>query len=296
MKKYSRSLVFLAMFLLAVSLASAEDVKVVSPNLQMIESGDKINIQVRGEQNFSGVFQVTDSGEITYPELGLIQVDQMTLDQLRQLLFQKLGSDYLVNPQISVSFEESLSKSVSVAGQVAKPGNYIVTPGLTLLKLVFQVSGLNLEPSKLYVKLIRKDSTGKASTAEIKLDDVVKGAAEDPLVMPGDLISVHLIPEIIEKEKQEKEKKKYAEYVTILGQVRSPGNYEPGEDASLIKVLGEAGGFTPSALTGSVKIVRRSQDGKETIFTVDAGKIMEGRAEDIKLQAGDLIVVPESFF
>lgn len=273
---------------------SAEDVKEASFGLQTIDAGDKVNIQVRGEQNFSGIFEVNEAGMINYPELGPIEARAMTLDGLKKLLVEKLGATYLVNPQIEVSLAESLSKSVTVAGQVAKPGNYILSPGLTLLKLVFQVSGVNLEPSKLYAKLIRKDEKGKNTLDEIMLDDIIKGNRDDVLLRPGDMISVHMVKEL--QEKEQKEKKQYKEYVTILGSVGDPGNYEPGDNPSLIKLIGEAGGFAPSALMGSVKIIRSSADGKETIFTVDAGKIMEGKAEDVKLEAGDLIVVPESFF
>jgi polysaccharide export outer membrane protein len=64
---------------------------------------------------------------------------------------------------------------------------------------------------------------------------------------------------------------------------------------TLISAISLAGGFTRSAATNRVRIVR-VVDGEETTIKVNAGKILKGKEKDILLEPDDVIVVPEAFW
>lgn len=264
-----------------------------------VNTGDKLSIQVYQEPDLSGSFTVDFSGEINYPLLGQIYAQGLSLDELKAFLTERLAAEYLVNPQVKVEFEESPNKSVSVLGQVIKPGNYIYTPNLSLIKLVSQVGGFAPTALTNDIKIVRAASDGSKTTIQVDMDKIIKEASQDFILEPGDIVYVekntqNLMGQIgAGKEDIESPK----DFVTILGQVHSPGNYHLTKDVTLIRVIGQAGGFTPVAATSRIKIVRSEPDsGKQKVIMVNGGKIMDGRAKDVKLEPGDLITVPETYF
>lgn len=263
----------------------------------LIHPGDKLNIQIYQEPDLSGSFTVDEAGEINYPLLGQIYAQGLSLDELKGFLSERLGAEYLVNPQVKVEFEESPNKSVSILGQVVKPGNYIYTPNLSLIKLVSQVGGFTPNALTNEIKIVRTMNDGAKTTLPIDMDKIIKEASQDFVLEPGDIVYVekntqNLMGQIgAGKEDVEGPKA----FVTVLGQVASPGNYHHTRDVTLIRVIGQAGGFTPLAATNRVKIVRATDDAKQKVIMVNAGKIMDGRSADVKLEPGDLVTVPESF-
>jgi polysaccharide export outer membrane protein len=88
--------------------------------------------------------------------------------------------------------------------------------------------------------------------------------------------------------------------VSLVGEVMRPGKYNMPEekDMTLLEAIALAGGFTKDASIGSVKVMRRLENGKQVVIKVNVKDItVKGRKEkDILLQPDDAIVVPESFF
>jgi polysaccharide biosynthesis/export protein len=86
--------------------------------------------------------------------------------------------------------------------------------------------------------------------------------------------------------------------VSILGQIKEPGSFEIKGRLSLIELISLAGGFTKIASTNDVRIIRTRPDGTKSTIRVKAHDIInKGREEDdIPLEPGDIITVPESFF
>ena len=59
-----------------------------------------------------------------------------------------------------------------------------------------------------------------------------------------------------------------------------------------------AGGFTDKAAPNRTKIIRTRPDGRQETLVVDLNEVLKrGRKDkDLPLIAGDVVVVPESFF
>ncbi|MGA1530547.1 MAG: polysaccharide biosynthesis/export family protein [Kiritimatiellia bacterium] len=85
----------------------------------------------------------------------------------------------------------------------------------------------------------------------------------------------------------------------IFGEVKTPGVYPipPGRSISLLEAIGLAGGFTELASPDRVRVVRKGEDGGETI-RVRVENILSGKGKDtdITLQPDDVIVVPQIVF
>ena len=86
-------------------------------------------------------------------------------------------------------------------------------------------------------------------------------------------------------------------FVHITGEVVRPGAVElVSQDAvSLMKVLAVSGGLTPNAKAGQTTIMHISADGVQTATAfVDLKKIIDGKARDLELTPGDVVIVPTS--
>jgi polysaccharide export outer membrane protein len=84
----------------------------------------------------------------------------------------------------------------------------------------------------------------------------------------------------------------------VYGEVVKPGAYLIAENATVLRAISMAGGFTKFGSSSRVKVLRpkREEAGYETI-KIDIKRVMDGDSEeDILLQAGDMVVISEGVF
>ena|ERR1700733_11255254 len=83
----------------------------------------------------------------------------------------------------------------------------------------------------------------------------------------------------------------------VYGEVLKPGPYYLDEQATVLKAVSVAGGMTSFGSTRKVKILRPKKDGTGyEIIKVDYKAIMNGQAQDVPLQNGDIVQVEEGIF
>ena len=82
--------------------------------------------------------------------------------------------------------------------------------------------------------------------------------------------------------------------VSVQGAVRNPGVIQIRGDTTLTTVLAQSQGFTDTADTSSVLIIRNTDQGR-VAGKVDAGAILKGSAPDPRIYGGDTIVVDDLF-
>jgi polysaccharide export outer membrane protein len=255
-----------------------------------INIGDKLNIQVYRERDLSGTFIVNPSGNINYPLIGEVHAVGLTVDELKQFLAETLGETYVVNPQIEINLEESPNKQIVVLGQVLRPGSYkISSADTTLIRVISQAGGFSDDALLKNVQIVRTKD-GKRNNIQVDVSDIIRGGAPDTTIEAGDVIFV------------DKQEKKAAESaipnvsVAILGQIQRPGNFSFNENTTLVRLVTQAGGFTPIAAPNRIKIVKFDKNGKSKPRIVNFNDILDGKLDDIKLESGDVVVVPESIF
>jgi polysaccharide export outer membrane protein len=78
--------------------------------------------------------------------------------------------------------------------------------------------------------------------------------------------------------------------VYVSGEVRQPGVYSIRSEVTLVKLLTMAGGFTEWANKKKIMIVTKEKGGEKRI-TANYEKIVEGKAPDIVINRGDLVIV-----
>ncbi|MEW6594355.1 MAG: polysaccharide biosynthesis/export family protein [Thermodesulfobacteriota bacterium] len=76
--------------------------------------------------------------------------------------------------------------------------------------------------------------------------------------------------------------------VYVTGEVKKADAYKYEDDMTLIRAITVAGGFTPIAAKGRVKVVRKDASGREVTI--------ERAPFDERILPDDIIIVPESFF
>jgi polysaccharide biosynthesis/export protein len=151
---------------------------------------DIVIIEVFGEKDLCVERRVQQSGSITYPLLGNVDVAGRTPAEVEKLLEQRLGEDYLIEPVVTVMVKEYRSRTVSVIGRVNR-GGAIELPGehrIDVLEAIARAGDFHQLANKNRIQLNRG---GK--TIFYRFDDLVK--LKDPQkkvwVEPGDVIYVH---------------------------------------------------------------------------------------------------------
>jgi polysaccharide export outer membrane protein len=84
----------------------------------------------------------------------------------------------------------------------------------------------------------------------------------------------------------------------IYGEVNRPGTYMIDENATVLKAISTAGGFTKYGSSSRVKVLRpkAGDTGYDTI-KVNLGSAMDGNPKaDVVLHSGDIVVVSEGVF
>jgi polysaccharide export outer membrane protein len=82
--------------------------------------------------------------------------------------------------------------------------------------------------------------------------------------------------------------------VSVVGKVQKPGVFLMDGPMYVLQALAMAGGMTPFASTGSVRVIRTDAEGGQRFLAVNYDRIAGGKSleENVLLQPGDIIVVP----
>jgi len=143
---------------------------------------DKISQKVR----------VSSKSLITFPLLGEVDVQGLTITELENKLTTLLEKDYLVNPQVTVFIEEY--STVSILGEVKKPGSYPIKGKLTVVELISLAEGFTKIASPNKVKVIRNLPDGSKQEIPVRVHDITqRGDQKDNVQLQGG--DVVIVPE-----------------------------------------------------------------------------------------------------
>jgi len=148
---------------------------------------DVLDIAVYKAPELGRSVQVADTGTVNLPLLGEVPAAGKTTRQLEHDLASKLGAKYLQSPQVAVHVKEYNSQRVTVEGAVKNPGVHALKTKTSLLQLVAISGGLDSTTSDSTVVVFRQ-MDGKRYAARFKVDEIRKGQAEDPPILPGDVV------------------------------------------------------------------------------------------------------------
>src|SRR5213079_1571180 len=110
---------------------------------------DQLVLILTGDVELAYQLQVTREGFILIPQVGQVFVSNLTLDQLRDVLFTRLGRVYSgvrrsagATTRFDISVANVRANQVYVVGEVAQPGAYQISSLGTVLTALYAAGGL----------------------------------------------------------------------------------------------------------------------------------------------------------
>jgi polysaccharide export outer membrane protein len=193
MKKYLYIIVILLMpaLILDPNISFAREGSEVNEEYKIgPENALLINVYYGRDKNLERKVRVSSDGYITFPLLGKVKVEDLTVSELENELTYLLGEDYLVNPQVSVFIEEY--STVSILGQVEEPGSFEIKGKLTVVELISKAGGFTKIADTNNVKIIRAREDGSKSSIPVRVNDIINRGKEDEDIQlkPGDIVTV----------------------------------------------------------------------------------------------------------
>lgn len=150
---------------------------------------DILEINVYGEPELSGLYQVGMDGSIRLPLVGLVEVEGRTPESIRSIYEERLNEEYLNNAQVNVIVKKYNSRRVFVVGQVKSPGNYEYETRMTIVAAVARAGGTTRLADANKTILTRGQGLEQERIV-IQLADITRGNSKDIELLPGDIIYV----------------------------------------------------------------------------------------------------------
>ncbi len=282
-----------------------------------ISPGDVIDIQVDRAPELSGMQRVTASGTIRMDYLGRITAKGVTADELASLIADGLRGRYLKNPRVTVTVKQINSHIFFIQGAVNRPGAYQIEGRPSLLTLITIAGGL-AENHGSTAFIIRE-----THPSETDLSDSDAGGPADSQAGSGSAASLSR-PEDRDRDAEEKEKYELikvninglfrgdfdknmyldprsivhipqAEVFFVGGEVNAPGSFTHKEGTTLRQAISLAQGMKFKAAADRAIIFREDPVTRKRLeIKVDAGKVMNGKQEDVAINPNDIIIIPNS--
>ena len=118
-----------------------------------------------------------------------MEVCEKTPPEVEQVIRERLADGYIKEPQVSVLIKEYRSKSVSVFGQVKKPGTLPYAGGMTVVEAISQAGGFT-EMARKNAVTVTRVTKGKKTNYTVPVESIGEGKADNFMVRPGDVVFV----------------------------------------------------------------------------------------------------------
>jgi len=147
-----------------------------SASVYRLGLGDKVRINVYGEREISGEYQVSANGAVTMPLIGDVPAVGLSARELEARLAERYRDGYLRDPKIAVEVYEF--RPYYVMGEVEKPGRYPALEGTTLLGAIATAGGYTYRAEKKQIYIRRAGNPNEYRVSP----------TDNLIVAPGDVI------------------------------------------------------------------------------------------------------------
>jgi polysaccharide export outer membrane protein len=263
----------LAVVMLALVLVPAS-VRANEPAAQeyRLGPGDGVKISVFQNPDLSLETRVSETGVISYPLVGSVQIGGLSVAAAEKAIADGLRKGgFVLQPQVTLVLQQVRGAQVSVLGQVARPGRYPLES--TSMKvtdaLALAGGGSPQAGDKVILTGMRN---GRRVRAEIDVTElfVTWTPEKDVPIQAGDTLYVHRAPQFY-----------------VYGEVQRAGAYRVERQMTVLQALAMGGGLSPRGTERGIRIHRRGEDG--------ATRVLTPQLNDTVLP-DDVIVVREALF
>jgi polysaccharide biosynthesis/export protein len=172
--------------------------------------------------------------------------------------------------------------AVYLEGHVIRPGKYSFRDGMRVTDLIGSYKDLLPEPALQYGEIIRLSLPDYRPTVQsFSVAEALADPKNAPVLDPLDTVQI------------------FGRYdfenpptVSVLGDVRSPGNYRTSGDIHLSDAIHLAGGLLPDAQTADAQVFRYMPDSTVKILNVKLSSALEGSPlANIMLTSRDRVLI-----
>jgi len=183
----------------------------------------------------------------------------------------------------------SFSNRVMLAGAVQKPGNYELSSGLTLVKLIRQAEGLRTDALLQRGYLMRQMPGTGGQLISFHVQDLLDGKQADIQLQREDSVTI-----------LSRDSLRDVPTVVVAGNVNRPITIPYREGLTLEDVVLMAGGFSFDAATHKIEISRLQNNRADTlantlieVITVEYDSAANARSKKTLLSPLDYVFVPQ---
>ena len=243
----------------------------------LLKAGDSIMMKVFNEVELDTETQILRTGEVSFPLIGSIRVEGLTIQEASAKLYELYNADYLVEPKITLTVTSYAPEYVDVLGEVKTAGRVKIPSGgrLDLASLFAMAGGFTAEADRNRITVMKAD--GKV--LKYNGSQASEAALQRIFLSPSDRVIVGKSSFV-------------GRTFTILGEVKSEGPYPFPLNGRLdiVAAVAAAGGLTELANPKKVTVRRAEQ----TIQLDYQSLSREGQKFVIK--PGDIISIARRIF
>lgn len=262
-----------------------------------VGTGDLLRIEVFAlhspDELSELLVRVDDGGGIKLPLVGQVSVQDLMLGQIESKLNGLYAPRFIKRPNVSARIKEYRTRSVMVAGEVAKPGVYELNRRqTTALHALLLAGGIN-EKARQHIRIVRVgfddaaavgagDETMPVQRQEFLLDLAqrygvpLEQTAAGFELQEGDVV-------LVEQESRR--------LIYVYGLVKKPGIFEINreERVSVLQAVAMAGGIE-DGVTPYNAVLTRFDDAPDTEGTkIDLVKLTKGTQPNLEMGPGDVL-------
>jgi protein involved in polysaccharide export with SLBB domain len=215
------------------------------PDEYRLGPGDQMVLVLTGEIELARELVVTREGFLVVPQIGQIQVANLTQGQLRGVLEERLGRAYSGIARGTTRFDITVTQlrtiQVYLSGEITQPGAYQLASVATVMNALYAAGGPTSLGNLREIQVRRR--TGETVVLDLYPYLLSGDLSGDVGLEQGDAIFVPLT----------------GRRVGLAGRVGRPARYELSETDDLVDVFRAAGGFAPDADRRRITIHRVSR-------------------------------------
>jgi polysaccharide export outer membrane protein len=238
----------------------------------VLSSGDAYEVKIFALPLYDAKGRIETDGTTTIPLVGKLHLAGLTAQQAQAEIAESLQSGQIIlDPQVDFIVTESPTETVSISGELGRPGVFPAFGHHTLADYISRAEGL--KPTAGHTITVVRDHTsyqvplGPDPASSVYL--TIPIYAGDSIVVPS------------------------AGVVYAVGALKLQGAYplKTSSRTTALEVVAMGGGAGYEAMLNMSVIVRSGGQGTQVI-PVKLRSIMQGKAPDVPMMPNDILLIP----
>lgn len=264
-----------------------------------------VQVSVAEDPSLNGSYPVNEIGAVDIGYIGPVILYNKTETEAAEKIQDVLLNRDFLTASVKVRILKASYGKVKVTGSVRQPGLIKVGAGdtISMNDALLRVGGLGPSAWGGRVRVYRGGllsavpEAGQYEEYSLVTED---GQPCVPDVNLGNNDVASIMPPAAASGVEDRDQPLGEKDILVLGEVEKPGFYrfEGSEPCTVLHLMFRLGTLPKFANTKAIRVIRRDENGIENEIVVDASRILaEGNpADDVPLENGDRVVVPEKKF